>query len=367
MAALRGTCESGTISNIQNAQTYFEGREIKLPVHANVLKPTSYHDHYPRHPLPANPPSVPNMAVPTAPFVERSTYDAHFPAYNVRPQTAPARQPVLADGCRDPYPNSTSYQRHYPGHPGSSRPGTPSAMPQMNIPEDVHLRVADLTFTTTHNNTYVPHPMGLGPTASQNPPDRRPKTATQDPNWRTTYQISHPPVPLPGKQRGPSWPAEERANFPLDDATTYGHYHTGKGNALPAVDDAGNDFQGWKLPHPRPSLGVEYLGDNFYCLIPKHVPVPYTARKIFTTTHDNQHTCCILIIAGDSAKASANSLIGQFDLVGIPPAPHDVPQIEVTFHLRSSTSCDLLTVEARDLDTGRHKEWVRNGGGVVVR
>ena len=73
---------------------------------------------------------------------------------------------------------------------------------------------------------------------------------------------------------------------------------------------------------------------------------------------------CILILHGTSSKASENSLLGQFDIVNIPPARKGEPQIEVTFTL----SADLkLTVEARDLDTGRQKLWQQNGGVVLCR
>jgi len=78
--------------------------------------------------------------------------------------------------------------------------------------------------------------------------------------------------------------------------------------------------------------------------------------------------CCILVLSGDSDTASENTLLGQFDLVGLPPAPADTPQIEVTFRVRAADGGgEVLQVEARDLDTGRHKEWIRNGGGIVIR
>lgn len=121
---------------------------------------------------------------------------------------------------------------------------------------------------------------------------------------------------------------------------------------------------GIRLPLPRRSLGVETVGDKFFVLIPFSTGAQASARQIFTTVHDNQETACILVLYGDNPTASKNQLLGQFDMINIPPAPKDVPQIEVVYHLDADL---VLTVEARDLDTGRHKLWKKNGGTVVLR
>ena len=91
---------------------------------------------------------------------------------------------------------------------------------------------------------------------------------------------------------------------------------------------------GIQLPLPRRSLGVEFWHkgspDNFFILLPRHVDAPCSARQVFTTLHDNQSTACVLVLYGDDPVASNNLLLGQFDIVNIPPAPKDVPRIEVT-------------------------------------
>lgn len=72
---------------------------------------------------------------------------------------------------------------------------------------------------------------------------------------------------------------------------------------------------------------------------------------------------CVLVLAGENPKARANKLLGRFDLVGIPPAPAQQPEIEVTFHVDED---NILHVSAVDLDTGRHSEWEQKKGRVVV-
>ena len=90
---------------------------------------------------------------------------------------------------------------------------------------------------------------------------------------------------------------------------------------------------GIQLPLPRRSLGVEFWHkgnpDNFFILLPRNVDAPCSARQVFTTLHDNQQNACILVLYGDDPVASKNMLLGQFDIVNIPPAPKDVPKIEV--------------------------------------
>ena len=126
--------------------------------------------------------------------------------------------------------------------------------------------------------------------------------------------------------------------------------------------------EGLQLPLPRHSLGVELwhrgTPDHFYVLLPRHVDAPCSARQVFTTLHDNQSSACILILYGDDPVASNNLLLGQFDVVNIPPAPKDVPQIEVKFSLSKDM---ILTAEARDLDTERHKLWQQRGEIIVLK
>ena len=73
---------------------------------------------------------------------------------------------------------------------------------------------------------------------------------------------------------------------------------------------------------------------------------------------------CINILYGQGPRAEDNRLVGQFDITGIPPAPKGEPQIEVTFSLSKDL---VLSVEGRDLDSGRHKLWQQAGGTVAPR
>jgi molecular chaperone DnaK (HSP70) len=73
---------------------------------------------------------------------------------------------------------------------------------------------------------------------------------------------------------------------------------------------------------------------------------------------------CIVIFEGEQSKASANRLLGRFDLTGIPPAPARTPLIEVTFMLDAA---DVLSVTAIDSDTGRHNQWRQANGSIVVK
>ena len=72
----------------------------------------------------------------------------------------------------------------------------------------------------------------------------------------------------------------------------------------------------------------------------------------------------MLVLYGDDPIASNNLLLGQFDVINIPPAPKDVPRIEVTFRLSKDM---VLTAEARDLDTERHKLWQQRGEIILLK
>mmetsp|Transcript_3015 Transcript_3015/g.5720 ORF Transcript_3015/g.5720 Transcript_3015/m.5720 type:complete len:141 (-) Transcript_3015:385-807(-) len=126
----------------------------------------------------------------------------------------------------------------------------------------------------------------------------------------------------------------------------------------------GEAFKGFKLPDTKCHLGVEAVGDRYHILIPKHKSWPATGTHVFSTFRDNQKEMCILVLYGNSMKASENRLLGQFDMVNIPPAPKQVPAMEVTFRIDTR---GYLTAECKDLDYHRHKMWTQNGGAMTVR
>ena len=100
------------------------------------------------------------------------------------------------------------------------------------------------------------------------------------------------------------------------------------------------------------SLGIETLGGVFTKLIERNTTVPTKKQQIFSTAADNQTAVTIRVGQGERPMFADNKLLGQFDLVGIPPAPRGIPQIEVTFDIDAN---GILHVNAKDLGTGKEQ------------
>jgi molecular chaperone DnaK len=100
------------------------------------------------------------------------------------------------------------------------------------------------------------------------------------------------------------------------------------------------------------SLGIETLGGVFTKLIEKNTTIPTKKSQVFSTAADNQTAVTIRVFQGEREMASNNKLLGQFDLIGIPPAPRGVPQIEVTFDIDAN---GIVHVHAKDLGTGKEQ------------
>ncbi len=100
------------------------------------------------------------------------------------------------------------------------------------------------------------------------------------------------------------------------------------------------------------TLGIETLGGVFTKLIDRNATIPTKKSQIFSTAADNQTAVTIRVFQGERAMANDNKLLGQFDLVGIPPAPRGIPQIEVSFDIDAN---GILHVNAKDLGTGKEQ------------
>jgi L1 cell adhesion molecule like protein len=110
------------------------------------------------------------------------------------------------------------------------------------------------------------------------------------------------------------------------------------------------------------SLGIETLGGVFTKLISRNTTIPTKKSQVFSTAADNQTQVGIKVLQGEREMAADNKLLGQFDLVGIPPAPRGVPQVEVTFDIDAN---GIVNVSARDKQTGKEQQiTIQSSGGL---
>ena len=113
------------------------------------------------------------------------------------------------------------------------------------------------------------------------------------------------------------------------------------------------------------SLGIETLGGVFTRLIERNTTIPTKKSQVFSTAEDGQNAVTIRVSQGEREMAADNKLLGQFDLVGIPPAPRGMPQIEVTFDIDAN---GIVHVSAKDKATGKEQSIrIQASGGLSRR
>lgn len=101
------------------------------------------------------------------------------------------------------------------------------------------------------------------------------------------------------------------------------------------------------------SLGIETLGGVFTRIIERNTTIPTKKSQVFSTAEDNQNAVTIRVFQGEREMAADNKMLGQFDLMGIPPSPRGMPQIEVTFDIDAN---GIVNVSAKDKATGKEQQ-----------
>ncbi len=112
------------------------------------------------------------------------------------------------------------------------------------------------------------------------------------------------------------------------------------------------------------TLGIETMGGLKMSLIERNTTIPTKKSEVFTTAADNQYAVTINVLQGEREMAEDNKSLGKFDLVGIPPAPRGIPQIEVTFDIDTN---GIVKVSAKDLGTGREQKITVTGGALTEK
>mmetsp|Transcript_15123 Transcript_15123/g.20870 ORF Transcript_15123/g.20870 Transcript_15123/m.20870 type:complete len:323 (-) Transcript_15123:174-1142(-) len=319
--------EATNIHDKWTAQEHYQGRELterKLPFNDNSL----YRQDYPEWPLP---PQTRHRSGPLIPLGDKtgvSTFQAEYPPWETPKHGRRAPEPIPSSM---PLYSTTTYGTEFPG---KSAKTVPFREPQRQWPE------RPFNGNTTYGNHFPPKSVNVNKHQPEKPPNSEPFKGKS--SYNADYLGPHAPAPMRAPNRDRPMPMRK----------------------FQATTTTGEAFKGFQLPKQRCHLGVEAVGDRFHILIPRTKTWPAVGTHIFSTHRNNQREMCILVLYGDSTTASENKMLGQFDMINIPPAPKQVPAMEVTFRVDVRGK---LTAEARDLDTERHKLWTAQGGAIVVK
>jgi len=147
------------------------------------------------------------------------------------------------------------------------------------------------------------------------------------------------------KQQYQSYPV----NPPQSCKPPLGSFPMEVGSFQPHSSTSRETFKGWQLPKQRLAVGMELSGDRVHVMIHKNRLLPTNHEQIFTTVANNQDTVEIVVLQGDSQRASNNKILASFELVGIPKAKAGAPKIAVNFIVNDQ---GVLHVEAKDCVTG---------------
>ncbi|KAL3143309.1 hypothetical protein ABBQ38_002149 [Trebouxia sp. C0009 RCD-2024] len=359
---------SGTTTNHDDYRAWeLPHRDAPPPVAPRVSVPfdaeTSYHDTYHAHPLEA---PTRHHAEPWkdngVKFEGQSAYDSDFHAHPLERRAPMLPAPPPRNSAK--FDGTSTYHDQYPAHQIQAH------VPQHG-PRYEHKNVP-FEGTTTNQDAYKayaiePHRAMHAPVVARPYTKFEGTTTNQDaykpydvhPREQHHVDYTYNPTPFEGSTEShdayKQWQLEKRAAPPSPPMRI----------SLPFEGTTTNKdmFKGWELPKKRPTIGIAMVGDQQHVLIPSTLTVPCHGKQIFTTVHDNQPHMSFVIYAGESRVASSNRQLGQFQLKGVPPAAFGVPQIEVTAHLDSN---NILTIDAQDLDSGRHHLWKHGGGSVVA-